>query len=211
MKPTAFELANINHIIDRLIEANVEKIYNGEIRLREWEDRYSIETKMPMYIDNGCTKAVFIIDDLPNWVIKIPYSTKTDFCKIETQVYELATKEGLEDNFAATYHVSTRGSMEFYIQEKVHCDCGRITDLLIEYFESVMDPEDYNSEEEYQSEVNDRANYGLTDIEAIQALFYDPDPMIKFLIYQNNINDFHSGNFGIRSDGKVILVDFSGF
>jgi hypothetical protein len=38
----------------------------------------------------------------------------------------------------------------------------------------------------------------------------DLNSLIGFL-YDEDINDLHCGNFGLREDGFIVIIDYSGF
>jgi hypothetical protein len=103
--------------------------------------------------------------------------------------------------------------LDFYIQEKVsplkeeHTD--RFLDYAREYYSSDykdLESGTYESSEQFISEV-------MNEEDRIYAMYGDDDNVsaLNDFIYQHDINDLHCGNWGVTSDNRIVIFDFSGY
>ena len=87
---------------------------------------------------SGCTKIVFVLDELENWVIKIDLGG-LPYCQREADNYAAAVKENLAEYFAATYFFTEVDGVKFYIQELLDCHDDFGDDLSCEVSQACFD------------------------------------------------------------------------
>lgn len=232
--PSKEEINRINFVLEKLSERNFfEALWVPESRYDDLEiDKWIDENidylqSYKLMVCTGATKAC-IVDELnPFWVIKIGFNRSRneyfkknglviDFCEREVENYRKAEEKNLQQYFAATYLFSTIDGMCVAIQEAVEVDCGVFSDMFSDSVRSYYSKDSFNSEEEYNMAVWDLAE-DLDNDERICAIFGNKDELdedvsklIDF-IEDNDINDLHSGNWGIAKDGAYVIMDFSGF
>ena len=75
----------------------------------------------PFYTFCGATKGVFCPQDKnADFVLKFTFTNcENDYCRLESDYYKEAVKEGLADAFAETTYFDTYNDIDFYIQKKV--------------------------------------------------------------------------------------------
>lgn len=209
MELTAFERVTLMNIIEKLCEANVKEVANRNIHVNDWLEEHAYDACLDVDVDSGCTKAVFFSCQVPNYVIKVPTTGHTNYCALEAKAYEKAKEEGYKSYFAACEFFTEMDGIPFYIQERVNCDENYFSDLFFEYAEGLVSRGNYDNDDDYSDAVSDRAEY-MDDWEVIEAVFADHQ-FSNFIFDTLQINDFHRGNFGIRSNGDLVLVDYSGY
>jgi hypothetical protein len=156
----------------------------------------------------GATKTVFFLDDCDHWVIKIGRTKEEDhWCAKEVEIYQKACASNLQEYFAATYLLGEFGGWNFYIQERAYCDDNYVSDYFYSAASANYDKDDFEDEEDYYEAVSDAAD-NMSDEETIMAVFCSPK-LLEFL-QEEELNDFHAGNFGEIGD-YMVLVDYSGY
>lgn len=170
-------------------------------------------------ISYGCSKIVVDFDEDCDWVIKIPRlaAFKNNYCKIEKINYELAVENGLQDFFAETRFVDYFFDIPVYIQRKMKLNEDNISNKLYSFVESRLSKEneadfcsDYDKDCFIQCEIDEMSS--LESLTAILSDEYCPEDIEKLANFceDNDINDFHCGNFGYDENGHMRLIDFSG-
>lgn len=214
MELTAFEKATLFNIIEKLCEANVKEVFTRNKSITEWLWENAQDACLDIDATSGATKAVFLSCAVPNYIIKIPTTftgsiSPVDYCRLEANAYKRAKEEGFSSYFAACEFFTEMDGIPFYIQERVNCDENYFSDLFFEYAEGLVSRGNYDNDYDYSDAVSDRAEY-MDDWETIEAVFADCQ-FSNFIFDTLEINDFHRGNFGIRSNGDLVLVDYSGY
>ena len=185
-KPTFIngEQELINEIIEKVIACNLkEAITYGEdvpaISFNEWtrENRSKLGQ---IFVDCGCTKAVFLHRNLENWVIKVPFlftpeyapgvKHYTNYCAAEVEVYEQAKAQHLNEYLAPIYHYATIDGVPFYIQQRVNLDEGLNEDLFFNYCAKSVDRAEYEDEDDYYDAISCDVDY-MDDEERLCAIF----------------------------------------
>lgn len=208
MKPTEKEIEIAKSIVEDLIDVDFfdAVICDDDDRLYFWCLNHQNYLKNNgLTIHSGETKSCVLSDKLPNWVIKVGFvmeGNTEDFCTIEANNFTRAIEEGLEDFFAASYKLcsfplpkkySLRKVVTFFIQERAEPDEEKTS----------ITCEEYTGSDENE------------DIDRLESLFTDCKYKVfcKLLEFIDNwgINDLHSGNFGYTKDGKVKIIDYSGY
>ena len=156
----------------------------------------------------GCTKKVFVLDELANWVIKtdlfdLPY------CQREADNYAAAMRENLAEYFAATFFFAEVDGVKFYIQEALYCHDEFGDDLSCEIsnacFNYLRESSSYEDDDEVWYAVEE-----MDDLDRVFALIPCAPSRIERFISCHEINDLHEGNFG-RRGGEYVIMDFSGY
>lgn len=207
MKPTINEIEIAKKIINGLIEHDFFDAIVCEDceNFGYWCDEHKnyIE-KAHLELHCGETKGCIISDELPNWVIKVGFITEDteDYCAIEADNFIDVVKKGLEEFFAAIYEIcdiplpesfSFKRYVTFFMQEKAEPDEEKTSSTCSEY-----------------TGTDDNSDY-----DRLESLFegYKNDDFEKLIEFIDDwhINDLHSGNFGYTKDGKVKIIDYSGY
>lgn len=166
----------------------------------------------------GLTKLVLFLNK--EQVLKIPFSGDSyitfrikDYCKEESLIYESAVAAGLEKYFAKTiFFCSSKNKYPIYTSERIFFDgfykkenstvltkerLQLITDLT-EIYENFFEQNYIDIPLEWSSAAIDY--YGVPSFKKFLEFLYDED-----------INDLHSGNLGFREDGSPAIFDYSGY
>ena len=212
----------IDSIIDKVVSLNLAKVVHrtadNKYYFGEWCYEHHEELE-GLHGDSGATKMVFLSDDLDEWVIKVPFLFSPDiapgskgyedFCYAEMEVYEEAEKEGLAQYFAPTYFYTIVDDIPFYVQKRAECNSDINEDVFFSYCSNSYDREDFESEDDYYSAVNDDAEY-MEDCDRLSAIFGGWITKLINFFDDRGIGDFHAGNFGFINN-EPVLIDYSGY
>ena len=171
-------------------------------------DYDEIFEKFPGCHFSGCTKMVFVLDELENWVIKIDLG-RLPYCQREADNYAAAVRENLAEYFAATYFFTEIDGVKFYIQELLDCHDGFGDDLSSEVSQACFNYLKSTSDFEDNDEIWDAVEE-MEDIERVYALIPGVSYRLERFLSRHEINDLHEGNFGRRA-GEYVIMDFSGY
>lgn len=185
------------------------------------------------WFELGCSKIVFGFCELEGYVVKLPlfgqwtekYNKETDdfdivfdeyknassenepndYCRKESEVYELLQKDGLAELAFGTYFLFSVDGVSVYMSEI--CDnCGLATSKC---FPSV-------SEESQKKGHQKSMDSGYIMYDYMISVFIEQygenitDRLLEF-ISKYGIRDFHNGNVGYDSNGRIRMIDYSGF
>lgn len=223
MKPTENEIKIAKEIVDELIENDFfyAIICEDNDNLWQWRmDNKAFLEERGLSVHCGETKACIVSKKLSNWVIKTSFvyydeygHATADFCAIEESNYRDAVEEGLEEFFAASYKLCTlepprtseycpKENITFYIQEKAEPDEEKTSTTCSDYMSLNRDEDE-----------DEDGCYEYDDYDRLESLFEGSKKLSDLFdfIHDWNINDLHSGNFGYTSDGKVKIIDYSGY
>ena len=224
------DFEGFDEIRDYIIDAFVEMINSGSLRINDLYKRYTIERNIfPYNYDSGANKAA-IFDLLDEYVVKFNRNADDYFSVVrEAMIYEKACEEGVGKCFAKTYYIGTVDFMGITIQEKVYVNEYYNSDAVYEkissdYSEASLryDYEEYKKSredseewvEDYESWKSDRISEEVENVEddGFVRIFCDID--IYPFFNKWSINDIHCANFGFRDESDVTtfcLIDFSGY
>lgn len=138
------------------------------------------------------------IDDYEDDMV-FDYYRCTDYCAVEAAIYKKAVKAGVEMFFASTKSVGTTFTHKaIYVSE-------RVNDW---YSDKKISPSNDSIEKAKKI-----CCYLPIDWIALAYEKYDDELVNRLLdfIDDENINDLHTGNLGIRADGSPCILDYSGF
>ena len=132
-----------------------------------------------------------------------------DYCKLEQDLFFATFSYGIDDMFAGTYlSFTVDGKYPVYISKRAD-DC---------YYDEIYCDEPYDKEIVNSVEALQQKYYGeyMSFPEELQLKVcadWGPEKLDKLLdfIKTFGISDFHAANFGKNKDGKIILIDYSGF
>lgn len=170
------------------------------------------------WTEEGASKLVFHLKDFKNYVFKIPFKGELkgaetafgkDYCEFERDLYSYSKSLGFEDLLTKTSFVGTIFGIPVYIAEEVR----PITDF--------FDLEDFsisNLSKIVVREIVSNSDYMWADLPEKQHLEkfvedygeYKTYLLIDFIL-THGLGDFHPGNIGIKKNGKICLLDYSGF
>jgi hypothetical protein len=222
---TVEERKIIDNAITNILNCKVEQTVVRNIEDKDYmhPEEWFAKSKIGnynMYGTCGATKLVFLIDDLDNWVIKVPFlfsptnapgrMTIMNYCEAEAQVYEMAWEAGKGAYFAPCYFYKTERDIPFYLQRRVECDENNNGDIFYRYCATSYDKEDFETEDEYWESVSDDVDY-MADEDRLYAVFgFEEGNELFDFLEAHEINDIHAGNFGFYQHNPV-LIDYSGY
>ena len=136
------------------------------------------------------------------WFSKSPFymGNTSDYCAVEEKVYQKALSYGVEDFFAETANIT---GTHIYVQERYS-----------------MAFDEYRGEEERplsKSEISDirkSCRFRFSDrVISWLANHYSSSELMKLGTFLKiyDINDLHDGNFAFFPDGKLRIIDYSGY
>lgn len=207
----------ILEVMQNLCDSNFEVlVYYRSKNFVEGLDEIAEDTGYT--IDFGLSKIMVDFDEYSDWVIKVPRldgRMRQNFCELEAKNYEAARRVHLNEFFAETYFVDRFFDIPVYIQKRMTIRRQEIDDKLYSYAkENFICSQDL--EDEYDHD--DYIHSTIDDFEAFDSLnavfsdFYSEDKIKEVAQFctEEEINDFHSGNFGYDEKGMPKLIDFSG-
>ena len=229
MKPTINEIEKAKQIVNNLIKEDFFEaiICEDNDNFFDWCNTHRSLLGGDIKVYCGETKACIVSNELSNWVIKVGFTYNdeyrdedvTDFCAIEARNFEGAAAVGLEEFFAASYKLceltppekyNFKENISFFIQEKAVPDEEKTSSTCASYMGSNKNNEedDEDNDDYYCDEYDD-----YDDDDRLESLFYGNEKYdeLTAFIHEFNINDLHSGNFGYTPDGRVKIIDYSGF
>ena len=133
-----------------------------------------------------------------------------DYCKLEQDLYFASFAYGLEYMFAGTFlSFAVDGKYPIYISKK-----AKIYEYEDIYSGKKYDDCIVNSVKTIDKKYKGKYLGGLSDeIKCMVCEHWGFEKLDKLLEFIDTfkMNDFHPANFGQNEDGKIILVDYSGF
>lgn len=228
MKPTEHEIDLATSIITSLFQRNFKFALTYHCALN---DHYGLETWLRAHQEefdcdwySGETKVCIAPYVLENWIIKVDFDRNScpkdyyedyqliSFCEQELITYEKAVSNNLQSFFAPIYKIGTINEVTFYLQEKVSPDEEAVRDNFENYSKYFVEKKTYDDDIGYFNAVGEYAS-GLDDEDRLRAMFDDYDnieDLIEF-IHENEINDLHEGNYGMKNNGNWVIFDYSGY
>lgn len=155
----------------------------------------------------GATRMCFKIEGLDGWVIKVDFAKENGYCKREYELYKEAIALGISDYFATTYKImELDDGCIAILQELVEVDEDRITSEWYDYVSHEM--EDKEDDDKVWDSV-----YEMGNSDRLYAIFGEDKrfSVVDQFCRVNNINDLHSGNWGITENGNLVIMDFAGY
>lgn len=227
-----------NHLKDLSI-ANIVECGGGEQGSGDAIDDIVHSSKMKFeWYDYGVSKIVFYFSDIPDYVIKIPFQfyynyeydykqddyietgeleefsyadydapfdnlNLWDYCETEAEYYNIAYFSHVDECFAGTEYLCKIQNHPIYISEKI--------EFVLSDNRGTIKPSDKAFCTANKWTVN--SEYGLQKAMPYFIDAYGEEKASEFLRFLNNnpIEDFHSGNFGFDKNGKIKLIDYSGW
>lgn len=220
LQPTIDEKEQLISLVDELVACGFKKaLLSGkdiwghtQVGLDVWTKTHRETLRAAgCIIESGATRVV-VVPEFSKWVLKFNYIGKyeTDYNYLELEHFQQACDRHLEKYFAATYLLGNVDGLNVYMQEKVKIDEDLTSDSFIIYtMENYYSGVDCEDEEIYDKVCNE--SYELDNEERIYAMVDSRDAgvLIDF-VYECDINDLHSGNWGYRGEDPV-LIDYAGF
>lgn len=191
----------------------------------DWDDEYAgFLRELGAEAHCGATKVCVDVDGF-NWVLKFGFLRYTnpdiardaimDYCEKEANNFKVIQERHLEAYFAETYELGEVNGVKVYLQEKVDRDEDVIDSILCTYVEENslnfgIYKESYDSEEEYSEAVLDSARW-MNEEDKISAILGGENEDLLEFISEFDVNDLHSGNWGMTRDGRMVIFDYSGY
>ena len=173
---------------------------------------------------SGATRLCLLIDSDYgyDYVVKIPYIDRAiDYCAREVEIYEKAKQLGIQEIFAecALLEVIVIEGIEFpiYLMEKVDGSYWDLDGMCFSYYKEKIYDGDVSDDEsiiadQYAKELYEEELFEEYEL-ALAASYGEKHDVLKTIrqfIYEESINDLHSGNMGVVN-GKVVLIDYAGY
>ena len=163
--------------------------------------------------ESNCVPEYFNTDDIvlynhANGKCELPID-ESNYCEAEEYFYRIAKKNKISSMFAKTQFLCTVGFIPIYVSNRVESKYS------------------YNKSKHNIKKYNDIANQIVTksnkkyntysELHSVELSSFIADyginaakRLIDF-INKYNISDFHDGNFGYDKDGRIKIIDYSGF
>ena len=209
-----------------------------EVGFEKDNEQYHLYNKLKdeigaSWFELGCSKIVFGFMGLGDYVVKLPlfgqwteeYNKETDdfdiifdeyknassndepndYCRKESEVYELLQKNGLADLAFGTYFLFSVDGVPVYMSEMC-VNCGLTASKCFPFV----------SEESYKKGHQKSMDSGYIMYDDMISVFIEQygenmtDRLLEF-ISKYGIRDFHNGNVGYDSTGRIRMIDYSGF
>lgn len=167
---------------------------------------------------HGATRFV-LVPDCGDWVVKFDLPKEVLrgrlYCACEEEIYRKAQENGIAVHLAFTAYGGSIDGLDYYVQEKVQMG-DEVENIIQESFcsfcEGDFDREDFDNEDDYQASIEEAAMNLVGDsFDTVYAVLGDEGQDLGRFLSRERINDLHSGNWGQRSDGTLVVVDFGGF
>lgn len=212
------EKLQVYELVEDLINHGFKGAVNtvhGHHNFYSWEEMYhDYLCRIHCVAVCGVTRVV-IVPDWLDWVVKVNFmgsGITQNYNALEDQHFQLAVEAGLDRYFAATYFIDKVEGIEVYAQEKVKVDEESVSSSFFEY--TLENYYRQAREEEDEDAVNEAAweeSIGLENEDRIYAMIEDggAEELVNF-VFENDINDLHSGNWGYRGD-EPVLIDYAGY
>ena len=185
----------------------------------------------------GASKAVLFLKDFKDYVVKVPFygygyrdedeeeicrfsgagchininskdwdASDDDYCAVEALIYDYAVECGVDHFLAGTTYLCHANGVEVYISERIEPDTCLSSRFSEESDESWGDAVALSSDDA-------SARYFTRDYLSILINQYGLDETIKFCHFIADVgcSDFHSGNWGVGNDGRIKILDYSGY
>lgn len=202
------DMERVQNIVSALVRGGLIEAITGEntgFYVYDWMQEHKNLIDEDFQVYNGACKGVLVFDDT-DWVIKFDYYGSESYCKTEANNYADAVGAGLAHYFAETRLIAEYESVCFVVQER--CNCSE-SDVFDSMFDSVK-----RASEEMGTERSDDdiwAEVECTCEDGEGYLMFD-DVVLNAFMHHHYINDMHQGNFGrTRTDGRMVMTDYSGF
>ena len=201
----------IHDVVQILSEWNVQQFFHNYYnqnytRFDTWCIEVSKETILK--VSHGCTKIVVKFGD-DDWVIKIPYKTAVNYCKLEAENYAYAHRAKLTKYFAPCYFYGVIDEIPVYLQRRVEKDDYAISSDCYQFAYNNLPREDEENDDDYADRISDYIENDMDDYEVTSAIIGENKKLLDF-IWNQDINDLHKGNFGYLN-GAPVIFDYSGF
>lgn len=140
--------------------------------------------------------------DEEGWFSKIPFfmGSAGNYCDVEAKVYQKALSYGVADFFAETANIP---GTHIYVQERYSMA-----------FDRYFDEEEWTLSKSEISDIRKSCRFRFSD-RAISWLanHYSSSELMKLGTFLEiyDINDLHDGNFAFFPDGKLKIIDYSGY
>lgn len=229
-------MASIDEVVERFTEVPKDvfvkstegKFYEGSCGSNYFCEVNSLESFLTgCKCMNGFTKTVYMFDDCPEYVFKIPILDRTelryyedkedydvhttykadvsadvdvnnavgDYCSREVALYKSALERHIEDYFVDSVCVSLIHGIPLYVS-----DFCRLIDDDAEKLVGVSDFVLGEFDVPQSVELRFVLDWGIDARDELYDFLDD-----------HGINDLHNDNWGIGCDGKVRILDYSGY
>lgn len=183
--------------------------------------------------DNGATKLVLWFDEIPDYVVKIPFYGRIhhemddngcweeiesysyhgadmatifrdvpcdDYCAVESRVYEEAFNMDMAQFFAQTFFLMEKFGVAFYLSRKI---------------DNTLWSSHFNVSDGSLVRASRMSYTGFSESHIVACFIEcygekDTQTLVEF-VEAVNITDLHDDNVGITADGKVVIIDYSGY
>lgn len=163
----------------------------------------------------GVTKVCVTIKDF-GWVLKVGrVCTNCDepvnYCEIEADNFRRAINNNVADAFAATYQIGVIGGVPIFAQELVTINEDENSNRMYDYMASFTPIDPDETDEQYNERISEMVDVDMQELDIIYAMLGEDRDDVVYFCETFEINDLHRGNWGINSEGRCVVLDYSGF
>jgi len=182
-----------------------EKFYDFCEELDEFDDFNVVveNSEISVRVFHGATKACFYVDGWST-LIKIGFSDfKVNHAAREADMYSEACKYGVAQFLVPCKKIGKFFGTPVFETDFIEVDEALVTSDMWNRCSGSM------SNDEISSLLDDDDQY----ISVLFPFYYYEDEVTKFcdFLSEFGINDIHSGNIGYDSDGRIKVIDYSGY
>lgn len=161
--------------------------------------------EISIHISNGKTKACLHIEGADT-VAKIGFSDfKVNHVLRELEIYSEAERANVAEIFVYTHYLLKLNNVDIIESDFVECDCDG---------ESVIsDVYDKCSDTMSNDDINEMIDYTDGLFETLFSFYYSTYTIdcALYFIANYGVNDLHCANMGYDRNGKIKLIDYSGY
>lgn len=160
-------------------------------------------SELTVHCARGATKACFHIEDEP-YVVKVGFSNyRVNHAEREANLFSEASSYGVSQFLVPCQKIGEIFNTPIFSMEFVEVSEEKVTSDMWERCSSVMS----------NDEIRDIIDFDYGYVEALFPFYYSEDELnlLFDFIRKMEINDLHSGNIGYDGNGKIKIIDYSGF
>lgn len=171
-----------------------------------------------VFLCHGATRFV-LVPDCGDWVVKfdLPKAVQKGYhyCAREEEIFRKAQERGCAEHLAYTVYGGSIDGLDYYVQEKLQM--GSLVESVIQesfysFCESDFNSDDFDDEDDYRASIEEATVDLVSDsYNTVYAVLGEEGKELGAFLCCEEIGDLHSGNWGRRSDGTLVVADFGGF
>ena len=161
--------------------------------------------EVSVHVSNGKTKACVHVEGADT-VAKIGFSDfRVNHVLRELEIYSEAERVGVSEILVYTHYLLKLNNVDVIESDFVECDCDGQS--------VVSDVYDKCSDSMSDDDITEMIDYGDGLFETLFSFYYSVSTIDRALwfIMDYEVNDLHCANMGYDRNGKIKLIDYSGY